>query len=131
VSGSGGTQSCTSSGTSTADEVQTTSTVAWGTGSHNQVVVNGLVAPQQGGSLIARAMNSSGALSGVTITLSGGPTSVSPLVTDVSGCTVFGGLAGGTYTVTATDSGYVSASTTATVVPTTTAATTFTLAEAG
>jgi len=87
-----------------------------------------MVAPPEGGSLLVRASNSSGSLSGVTITLSGGPTSASPVLTDVNGCAVFGGLAGGSYTVTATDTGYVSASTTVTVVPTITASTSFTLA---
>ena len=129
VSG-GGAQSCTTGGTATADEVQTTSTITWfpNNDGRGPVVVNGLVAPPAGGSLLVRAANSSGPLSGVTITVSVGPTSVSPLVTDVAGCAVFGGLAGGTYTVAATDSGYTSQSTPVTVVPTTTASTTFTLA---
>jgi len=129
VSGSGS-QSCTQSGTTTADVVQTTSTVSWSPNNDGRgpVVVNGMVAPPEGGSLLVRASNSSGSLSGVTITLSGGPTSVSPVLTDVNGCAVFGGLAGGSYTVAATDTGYVSASTAVTVVPTITASTSFTLA---
>lgn len=125
-----GSQSCTQSGTTTADVVQTTSTVSWSPNNDGRgpVVVNGLIAPPEGGSLLARAANSSGALSGVTITLSGGPTSPAPVVTDANGCAVFGGLAGGTYTVAATDTGYVSATTSVAVVPTVTASTSFTLA---
>jgi len=126
----GGSQSCTSSGNTTADEVQTSSTVSWSPNNDGRgpVVVKGLIAPPQGGSLVVRAANSAGALSGVTITLSGGPTLATPLVTDANGCAVFGALAGGGYTVTASDSGYLTTSTAITVVPTTTAETSFTLA---
>ena len=48
------------SGTTTADEVQTTSTVSWPPNNDGRgpVVVNGLVAPPEGGSLIVRAANS-------------------------------------------------------------------------
>jgi type II secretory pathway pseudopilin PulG len=129
VSGSGS-QSCTSSTTTTADEVQTTSTVNWSPNNDGRppVVVNGLVAPPEGGSLLARVSNSSGALSGATVTLSGGPTSSAPLTTDANGCAVFVGLAGGTYTLTASMTGYVTANTALTAVPTSTATTTFTLA---
>jgi len=129
VSGSGA-QSCTSSATTTADEVQTTSTVSWAPNNDGRapVVVDGLVAPPEGGSLLARVNNSTGALSGATVTLSGGPTSSAPLTTDANGCAVFVGLAGGTYTLTASMAGYVTANTSLTAVPTTTATTTFTLA---
>lgn len=125
----GGSQSCTSSGTTTAAVVQTTSTVSWSPNNNGRgpVVVKGLISPPQGGSLIVRVANSVGALAGATITLSGGPSSPLPLVTNVNGCAVFGGLAGGAYTVTASDTGYVTANTTVTAVPTTTAATSFTL----
>jgi hypothetical protein len=119
VSGSGS-ASCTTSGTTTADEVQTTSTVTWATESAagGPVEIHGLVTPPQGGSLIVRVVNSSNAgISGVTVSLSGGPTSVSPLTTDVNGCVEFGGLSGGSYTVTATQNG-VNTTATATVVAT-------------
>ena len=129
LSGSGS-QSCTQSGATTADMVQTTSTVSWSPNNDGRgpVVVNGLIAPPEGGSLLTRASNSSGVLAGVTMTLTGGPTSAAPVLTDANGCAIFGGLAGGTYTVTATDTGYVTATTTVTVVPTITASTSFTLA---
>jgi len=139
VSGAGA-QSCTGSGVAKADVVQTTSTVTWppNLSGHGAVVINGLVAPQAGGSLVARVNDPSSApISGVTMSLSGGPSAPGPLITDANGCAVFAGLAGGTYTVTAAEPGYVtltnatSATTSATVVPTQTANATFTLALAG
>ena len=137
-----GSTSCTTSGTSNADEVQTTSAVSWPSDGYagGPVEIHGLVAPQQGGSLIARVVDQNGnGVSGVTITLSGGPTSASPLTTDSSGCAVWAGLAGGAYTATASESGYLtpSGATSATdppetVVPTETAPTAnFTLAQEG
>jgi len=130
VSGSGS-QSCTSSSSTTADEVQTTSSVSWSGNSDGRgpVVVNGLVAPPVAGSLLTRVTIGSGGapLSGATVTLSAGPTSAAPLNTDANGCAVFVGLAGGSYTVTASKVGYVTANTTLTAVPTTTASTTFAL----
>jgi Flp pilus assembly pilin Flp len=119
VSGSGA-ASCTSSGTTTADEVQTTSTVTWNNDGFagGPVEIHGLVTPPQGGSLIVRVLNSSGVgISGASVALSGGPTSVSPLTTDANGCVEFGGLSGGSYTATATQ-GSTSTNGSATVVAT-------------
>jgi Tfp pilus assembly protein PilV len=104
VSGSGA-ASCTTSGTTTADEVQTTSMVTWNSDVYagGPVEIHGLVTPPVGGSLIVRVLDGSGnGISGVSVSLSGGPTSVTPLTTDSSGCVEFGGLSGGTYTVTGT-----------------------------
>jgi hypothetical protein len=119
VSGAGS-PSCTSSGFSTADEVQTTSTVTW-TGdaaAGGPVELHGLVTPSEGGALIVRVVNSSGnAVSGASVTLSGGPTYTSALTTDANGCVEFGGLAGGTYTAATTYGGGTSA-VAPTVVPT-------------
>jgi Tfp pilus assembly protein PilE len=103
VSGNGA-ASCTTSGTTTADEVQTTSTVSWPSDGYagGPVEIHGLVTPPQGGSLIVRVLNSGGSgISGVTVSLSG-PTTVTPLTTDANGCVEFGGLSGGSYTVTGT-----------------------------
>jgi len=103
VSGSGA-ASCTTSGTTTADEVQTTTTVSWNSDIYagGPVVLHGLVTPPQGGSLIVRVLDSGGnGISGVTVSLSG-PTSVTPLTTDSSGCVEFGGLSGGSYTASGT-----------------------------
>jgi Tfp pilus assembly protein PilV len=107
VSGSGA-ASCTASGTTTADEVQTTSAVSWPADTYagGPVEIHGLVTPPQGGSLIVRVLNSSGnGIAGVSVALSGGPTSASTLTTDANGCVEFGGLSGGTYTATATQNG--------------------------
>jgi hypothetical protein len=107
VSGSGA-ASCTASGTTTADEVQTTSAVSWPTDTYagGPVEIHGLVTPPQGGSLIVRVLNSGGTgIAGVSVALSGGPTAVSTLTTDANGCVEFGGLSGGTYTATATQNG--------------------------
>jgi Tfp pilus assembly protein PilV len=118
ISGASGAASCSTSGaTGNADEVQTTSTVTWGSSSNNggrpPVVVHGLITPAQGGSLVVSAQTPSSTsgtgytgLAGVTATVAG-PTTVSPLTTDSNGCAVFAGLAGGTYTVTYSDPGYV------------------------
>jgi Tfp pilus assembly protein PilE len=130
VSGSGA-ASCTSSGTTTADEVQTTSMVTWNNDGYagGPVEIHGLVTPPQGGSLIVRVLNSSGVgISGASVALSGGPTSVSPLTTDANGCVEFGGLSGGSYTATATQ-GSTSTNGSATVVATQTK--TITLTPAG
>jgi hypothetical protein len=107
VSGSGA-ASCTATGTTTADEVQTTSAVSWPADAYagGPVEIHGLVTPPQGGALIVRVLSSSGSgISGVSVSLSGGPTSVSALTTDANGCVEFGGLTGGTYTATATQNG--------------------------
>jgi hypothetical protein len=119
VSGSGA-PACTSSGFSTADEVQATSTVTWPSdaAAGGPVELHGLVAPPEGGALIVRVVNSSGvAVSGALVTLSGGPTYTSALTTDSNGCVEFGGLAGGTYTASTTYGGGTSA-VAPTVVPT-------------
>jgi len=130
VSGSTAAMSCTTGPTTTtADEVQITSTVTWSPGNDNRlpVVVHGLVTPAEGGSLVITATDQNGAgLPGVTATPSG-PTTVSPLATDANGCAIFGGLAGGSYTVGFADPGYVDVngnanpSQTKTVIPTETA----------
>lgn len=107
VSGSGA-ASCTASGTTTADEVQTTSAVSWPADVYagGPVEIHGLVTPPQGGALIVRVLSSGGSgISGVSVSLGGGPTSVSTLTTDANGCVEFGGLSGGTYTATATQNG--------------------------
>jgi len=139
---SGGSQSCTSSSSTTADEIQTTSSVTWNGNPRAPVVISGLVAPQQGGSLVTRVVdptNGNAPVPGATITLSGGPTTVSPLVTNANGCAVFGGLAGGSYTATASLGNWVTigdatsiTDSPTTVVPTQTAtAPTFNLAQGG
>jgi type II secretory pathway pseudopilin PulG len=99
ISGSTGSSAC--AGSNGADEVQTTSTVTWGqsNGGRNPVVVHGLITPAEGGALVATVVDPTGAgLPGVTVSLSG-PTAVSPVTTDSSGCVIWTGLAAGSYTV--------------------------------
>jgi len=100
ISGTSGSAACT--GSNSADEIQTTSTVTWGSnqGSRTPVVVHGEITPTEGGSLVASVVDPTGAgLAGVTINTSGGPTTTSPVTTDGSGCVVWAGLASGSYTV--------------------------------
>jgi len=124
-----GAPSCTASTASTADEVQILTTVVWnadaaGGGAGRD---HGLVTPQEGGSLIARVLSTSGnPVSGATVSLTGGPTSASTLTTDANGCVEFAALSGGTYTVTATASGVAESVTAPTVVPTQTSVATLT-----
>ncbi|HLK45728.1 MAG TPA: hypothetical protein VKT18_07045 [Acidimicrobiales bacterium] len=130
VSGTTAAMSCTTGPTTTtADEVEITSTVTWSPGNDGRlpVVLHGLVTPAEGGSLVITATDQNGAgMGGVTATPVG-PTTVSPLATDSNGCAIFGGLAGGNYTVTFSDPGYVDVngnatpSQTKTVIPTETA----------
>ena len=110
VSGASGAASCSTSGaTGNADEVTTTSTVTWAPLNDGRppVIVHGIITPAQGGSLIVSATDQNGnGLAGVTATVAG-PSTVTPLTTDSTGCAVFAGLAGGTYTVSYSDPGYV------------------------
>ncbi|HLW96242.1 MAG TPA: hypothetical protein VKS25_12765 [Solirubrobacteraceae bacterium] len=104
ISGSTGSSACT--GSNGADEVQTTSTVTWGkgytNGGRNPVVVHGLITPAEGGALVVSVTDPTGAgLAGTLVSLSG-PTAVSPVTTDSSGCVVWTGLAAGSYTVSYT-----------------------------
>jgi Tfp pilus assembly protein PilV len=106
ISGPAGTAACaTGAATTSADQVQTTSTVTWGANNDGRppVIVVGLITPTQGGALIVAATDQTGTagLSGVIAT----PTGVTPLTTDSNGCAIFGGLALGTYTVAFTAPG--------------------------
>jgi hypothetical protein len=112
VSASGGASSCTTGGTSTADYVETASQVSWLNSNDGRppVIEHSVIAPPTGGSLIVAAeiANTTTGLAGVTITVTGpgSSTTTQTLTTDSNGCTVFGGLAPGTYSVAESDSGY-------------------------
>jgi len=110
VSAAGGTASCSGSGsTGSADYIAIQSEVQWGANSKNDgnppVIVHSLVSPPGGGGLVVSAQDSAGNnLAGVGVAVEGPGTSTSTetLTTDSNGCAVFGGLTGGTYSVTAT-----------------------------
>ncbi len=124
-----GAPACTAIGTSTADEVQTTSTVTWASDAPagGPVEIHSLMTPPEGGSLTVRVVGSNGSpVSGSVVSLSGGPTSAAPLTTDANGCVEFGGLAGGTYTVSTTLNGVATSAVAPTVVPTKTSTVTLT-----
>ncbi len=124
-----GSASCTASGTTTADQVQTVSTVSWNSDAAvgGPVVIDGLVTPRVGGSLIVRVLDSLGhAVAGASVTLSAGPTSAAPLTTDANGCVEFAELAGGTYTASTTINGTPASATAPAVVPTQTSQVTIT-----
>ena len=124
-----GSPSCTSSGTTTADQIQTVSTVAWNSDAlvGGPVVIDGLVTPRVGGSLIVRVLDSLGhAVAGASVTLSGGPTTAPSLTTDANGCVEYAELAGGTYTASTTISGSPASATAPAVVPTQTSQITIT-----
>ena len=103
VAASGGAASCTTSGLTAADYVETSSSVTWAHSSGRPpVVVHSVISPHPGGALVIQAQNPSNAsLPGVTINVQGPSpsTSTQALTTDSSGCVVFGGLQGGNYTV--------------------------------
>jgi type II secretory pathway pseudopilin PulG len=112
VSASTGGLSCSSSGTSTADYIETASEVTWLNNNDGRppIIEHSLVSPTAGGSLTTSVENSAGSpVGGATISVEGpgSSTSTQTLTTDTTGCAVFAGLAGGAYTVTATDPGYV------------------------
>ena len=111
VSASGGTSSCTTSGTS-ADYVETSSEVQWANSNDGRppVIEQSVISPPTGGSLIVEAEinNTTTGIAGVTITATGPGSSnlTQTLTTDANGCAVFGGLSPGTYSVSESDSGY-------------------------
>jgi hypothetical protein len=100
-----GTPSCASTGS--ADFIKTTSTVTWPTmGSRPPVVAESVITPPAGGALIVQVVDGHGnGVPGMNVSGSG-PSTLSA-TTGSDGCAIFGGLPGGTYNVTATQSGYV------------------------
>ena len=112
VSASTGSLSCATSGLGPASYVETSSTVTWNNNNDGRppIIEHSLISPSPGGSLTTSVVNSANSpVAGATISVEGPGTSTSTttLTTDSNGCAVFGGLVGGTYTVTATDPGYV------------------------
>lgn len=106
ISDTAGTPSCNSAGTS-ADYYDTTSEVTWPyLKNRPPVIETGLVAPPAGGELSVLVEDGRGSkVSGMNITGTG-PGSFSG-VTGSNGCLIFGPLEEGTYTVTASQAGFV------------------------
>lgn len=106
VSDTSGEGSCSSS-KANADYFETTSEVSWtGIGKRPKVVQTGLVEPPAGGELVVLVEDGRGGrTSGMNI-VGTGPASLSG-TTGTNGCLVFGPLEEGTYTVNATQAGYV------------------------
>ncbi len=105
VSDSTSTSSCGPGGS--ADYVKTTSTITWpAMGNTPPIVAESLITPPAGGSLIVQVIDSLGngvANMGVT---GSGQASLSG-TTGSQGCSIFGGLAGGDYNVSVSQTGYV------------------------
>jgi len=112
VSDTGGTPSCTPSGTNNADYVKTTSTVTWASmGARKPVVEESLIAPPAGGSLVVQVLDSQNPpqpVANTSVTATGtavGTTSSATATTSAAGCAIFGGLGVGPYTVSASQAG--------------------------
>jgi prepilin-type N-terminal cleavage/methylation domain-containing protein len=113
---SSGSSTCSSSGTSSAAYYGATSTVWWGTANSagtgpanvvDEVQAKSEITPPDGGVLVVQVDNQTGAgLPGVQVAASGSDDASG--TTDSNGCVVLAGLSQGSYTVTYTDSGYIS-----------------------
>jgi hypothetical protein len=90
---------------STADYLQTTSSVTWAAlGKHAPVTQSSIVsAPTDGGLLVEVIEQNSKGLEGATVNATGATAQTTP----ASGCVIFGSLTAGTVTVTAEDGGDV------------------------
>jgi type II secretory pathway pseudopilin PulG len=113
---SSGSATCSASGTSSAAYYKATSNVWWGTpnasdtgpvNTNDEVQAQSVITPPVGGVLVVQVDDQTGAgLSGVQVAASG--SDYASGTTDSNGCVVLAGLDEGAYTVTYTDSGYIS-----------------------
>lgn len=111
ISSSAGSASCSSSAAA-ADYAKVVTTVDWSSNSRPAVTEQSLITPRAGGSVIARVNDPTGApLPGVSITASGTDQNTTSVqrrgTTDSDGCTIFGTLLPGDYSLAALRSGYV------------------------
>ena len=118
ITGNGGATCTAGQSGNAADEVAISSTVTWpNIGKRPPVVIHSVVAPPVGGALVVSATTpvatgttgstSVTGLAGMTATLTG-PTTTSPLTTDLEGCAIFPALTAGSYTLSLTPpAGYV------------------------
>jgi len=101
-----GGSACGSTGAGAAAYYEVTSSVTWPTNHRTPVVLESLITPPAGGTLLTMTEDQTGApLSGVAVSANG-PGSASG-TTDAQGCAIFAGLATGDYTLGLTDPGYV------------------------
>jgi Tfp pilus assembly protein PilV len=111
ISASAGSASCSSSAAA-ADYAKVTSTVTWASNRRADIVVQSLVTPRAGGSLLVQTIDQNGdALAGVRANIAGADPKTSAVrrfgTTDAGGCTIFGTLLVGNYTVSPALAGYV------------------------
>jgi trimeric autotransporter adhesin len=106
---SGGSSSCSTSGTGAIAYYHTTSTVSW-TGinqSSQSVQEESMITPPAGGTLLAQVNNQTGAgLAGVNVEAVG-PSDDETATTDTTGCVYFADLTAGSFAINFTDTGYV------------------------
>ncbi|MGZ4179910.1 MAG: hypothetical protein ACXVUL_04380 [Solirubrobacteraceae bacterium] len=109
-----GSSACSAHGS--ADVIKTTSTVSWAqnvtSGPSHVITASSIVSTPAGGALIVQILDANGnPVSGTTVAATGpasdpGATTTS-LTSGPDGCAIFAGLFGGTYTVNASQAGYV------------------------
>lgn len=101
-----GGSACGSSGAGAAAYYEVVSTVSWTSNRRTPVMVESLITPPAGGTLLTQVNDQTGApLAGVAVNATGAD--VASGTTDSNGCTVFAGLNPGDFTVTLTAAGYV------------------------
>ena len=111
LSASANSASCSSSAAA-ADYAKVISTVDWASNRRADIVVQSTITPRAGGALLAQTLDQNGnALPGVRINVAGADSSTDAVrrfgVTDSGGCTIFGTLLEGDYTVSPVLAGYV------------------------
>lgn len=104
--------SCSSTGTGNADYIKTSSTVTWpNMAPRAPVVQEGIITPPAGGSMLVQVNDqNNNPVSGVAVNVTGtgaGTTPRDSATTDSYGCTIFGGLIDGAYSLATTKSGFV------------------------
>ncbi len=105
LSSTGG-AACGSSGAGAAAYYEVVSSTNWTANRRGPVVVESLITPPAGGTLLTEVADQTGApLSGVSVGATGADTASG--TTDANGCTIFAGLNPGDFTLTLTAAGYV------------------------
>ncbi len=101
-----GGSACGSTGAGAAAYYEVVSSVNWTANRRGPVMVESLITPPAGGTLLTEVADQTGApLSGIAVGASGADSASG--TTDANGCTIFSGLNSGDFTVTLTAAGYV------------------------